>query len=78
MKSNFTRLTIRSIRPEEILWNFSNLLRLTIGERSPKLGCPVITWVSCGHLSRDFAGVKNRDFLGGRAGDVQNLRHFEF
>ena len=43
------------------------LLRSTIGERSPKLGVPVVTWGSCGHLSRDFAGVKNRDFLGGRA-----------
>ena len=53
-------------------------LRSTIGERSPKLGVPVVTWGSCGQLSRDFAGVKNRDFLGGRAGDVQNLRHFEF
>ena len=25
------------------------------------------SWGSCGHLPRDFAGVKNRDFLGGRA-----------
>ena len=45
----------------------STLLRSTIGERSPKLGVPVVTWGSCVHLSRDFAGVKNRDFLGGRA-----------
>jgi len=42
-------------------------LRSSIGERSPKLGVPVVTWGSCGHLSRDFAGVKNQDFLGGRA-----------
>ena len=53
---------------EKLLLNLSaNLLRSTIGERRPKLGVPVVIWGSCGHLSRDFASVKNRDFLGGRA-----------
>ena len=45
---------------------FVFFLRSTIGECSHKLGVPVVTWGSCGQQSRDFAGLKNRDFLGER------------